>query len=93
MDDTTQLAIAELVIYLLLICLGFFILFKHGKRGLEPWLFYIMFCSLRIIAGGLQINNWNKIQQGKPSSDTASIVNSIGISALLLCSCGVLHEA
>ena len=93
MDSTTQLAIAELAIYSLLILLAFYLLFRHGQCGLEAWLFYVIFCSLRIIAGGLQISNWNKIKRGQPSSDTASIVNSIGVSALLLCTCGLVREA
>jgi hypothetical protein len=93
MDGTTQLAVAELVIYLILIQLGFYLLYKHGRHGLEGWFFFTSFCTLRIVAAGLQISNWNNIKKGKPSSDTASIVNSVGVSALLLCACGLIHEA
>ena len=93
MDSTTQLAIAELAIYSLLILVAFYLLIKHGRQGLEAWSFYVIFCSLRIIAGGLPISDWNNIKRGEPSSDTASIINSIGVSALLLCTGGLLREA
>jgi prolipoprotein diacylglyceryltransferase len=93
MDGTTQLAVAELVIYLIFVQFALFLLYKHGRHGLEGWFFLVTFCVLRIIAAALQINNWNKIKKGEPSSDTASIINSVGVSALLLCACGLIHEA
>jgi prolipoprotein diacylglyceryltransferase len=93
MDGTTQLAIAEVVIYLIMIVLAFILAYKHGKHGLEGWSFFIGFCALRIVAGGMQINNWNKIKKGETVSDTASIINSVGVSVLLLCVCGLIHEA
>jgi len=92
-DSSTQLAIAELVIYLLILPVAHYLLFKHGRHGLEGWFFLITFSLLRIVAAGLQIDNWEKEKKGKPVSSTASIINSVGISALLLSCSGLIHEA
>jgi len=89
----TQLAIAELVIYILLMPVIHYLLFKHGKPGLEAWIFLISFSLLRIIAAALEIADWEKEKKGEPVSSTASIINSVGISALLLCTSGIIHEA
>jgi hypothetical protein len=94
MDSTTQLAIAELVIYLIFFQLGTYLLYKHGRPGLEAWLFFTMFCVLRIIAAALQIADYNTyIKKGKTAPNTASIVNSIGVAGMLLTISGMIHEA
>ena len=93
LDSTTNLAIAELVIYIVLLPTVFFILIKHGKHGLFGWLFLIAFCILRIVADGLQINNHVQESHGKAPSVTAAIVNSVGVFPLLLAISGIIHEA
>lgn len=93
MDAATQLAVAELVIYLILLPIPHYLLFKHGKAGLEAWFFLISFSLLRIVASALQINNWNREKKGESVSDIASIINSVGVSALLICISGLIHEA
>lgn len=94
MDQTTQLAIAELVIYLLFLQYGCYLLYRHGKPGLEAWLMFTLFCVLRIIAAGLQISDYNTyIKKGKTPSNTASIVNSIGVAGMMLTISGLIREA
>lgn len=87
MSSTTDLAIAELVIYILLIFDIAFLLYKHGKRGFLGWLFFVVFCFLRVIASAYQIHD------GDHSSSTGGILNSIGVSALLMTLSGIVHEA
>lgn len=85
-NDTTRLAIAELAIFLPLLAVVIFIAVRHGRRGLDGWGFLAAFCVLRLTSSGLQVG------QQDSTSNTGSIVNSIGISALLLALSGVIHE-
>jgi hypothetical protein len=79
-----RLAIAELIIYIILLPVAFYILVRHGKPGYTGWGFFLLFCTLRIVSSGLGIND---------TSTTSGIVNSVGISALLLAISGIIHEA
>jgi hypothetical protein len=87
LDAITRLAIAELVIYVLLLPLIVYILVRHGRRGLDGWGFLIVFCILRVVSSGLQIGSTSS------NSSTGGIINSIGISALLLALGGIVTEA
>jgi len=93
MDQTTKLAVAELIIYVIFIQAAHYLLFRHGRHGIEAWLFFGCFCGLRIVAAGLQINDWTKYSKGKPTTNTASILNGVGIAGLLLSLSGIIHEA
>ena|ERR1700761_9339383 len=92
LDSITSLAIAELIIYLLLLPIVSFLLVRHRIQGLLGWIYLIAFCILRIVASGLQINDHVQESHGKPPSTTAAIVNSVGVSPLILAIAGVIHE-
>jgi hypothetical membrane protein len=83
-NATARLAIAELIIYIILLPLVAYILFRHGKRGIDGWAFLVIFCILRIVSSAMQIANRTSI--------TGSIINSVGVSAMLLALVGVIHE-
>jgi hypothetical protein len=85
-SDVWRLAVAELAIFLVLLPIVVYILVRHGKHGLDGWGFLVIFCVLRLTSSGLQVGNKNG------TSSTGSIINSIGISGLLLAFSGVLHE-
>jgi hypothetical protein len=87
LDATTRLAIAELTIYILLLPLVIYILVRHGRHGIEGWAFLIAFCVLRLTSSGLQIADRNS------TSTIGSIINSVGISGLLLSLSGIIREA
>lgn len=89
LNDTTSLAIAELVIYFLLLPLIVYCLIKHGKRGIEAYFYLTTFAILRIVPAAMIISEHNKKQ---PESLVAAIIDAIGLSPLLLCSGGVLSE-
>ncbi|WZH49448.1 uncharacterized protein QYS62_010649 [Fusarium acuminatum] len=79
----SSLTTAELAIYAILVLPTIFVLFKHGKPGLIGWGFLFVFCSLRVIGGALFLTD----------SSAAVTVSNIGLSPLLLCTAGLLHEA
>ena len=85
MTDTKNLAIAELVIYLVLLPAILFILYRHGLPGLLGWIFIVTFSALRIVSDGLAIGN--------STGSAGSIINAIGLSPLMLAVSGIIHES
>ncbi|KAL7940978.1 hypothetical protein V8C42DRAFT_361525 [Trichoderma barbatum] len=83
---TDGLSAAKLAIYLILLQPALFCLWKHGKTGFLGWLFVQLFCVLRIATGGIGLHVDQK-------GEAAVILNSIGLSPLLLAISGILHEA
>lgn len=92
LDPTTQLSIAELVIYLILVPIISYILVRHGKPGYLGWGFLIIFCGLRIASDGIQIGNHKNAANGGSVSSSGAIINSIGLSGLLYSLSGIIHE-
>lgn len=89
LDNTTSLAIAELIIYIILWPVALYILIKHGKHGILAWFYLVTFDALRIVPAAMQIAAY---AQSKPESEVASILDAVGLSPLILCAAGVLHE-
>jgi len=84
LNADSRLAIAELVIYIVFFVTGLYMLIRHGKPGYLGWGYFLLFCILRLTSSGLQVNS---------TTVTGAIINSVGVSALLLTISGVLHEA
>ena len=83
--QSKDVAIAQLATYIILLPLIAYLLYAHGKRGLLGYLYLFVFCSMQLISAGLQIAN--------PTSTTAAILSSVGLSPLLLGLAGIVHEA
>ncbi|RFN48306.1 hypothetical protein FIE12Z_7473 [Fusarium flagelliforme] len=83
---TDAIAAAKLALYIILAQPAIYCLFKHGKTGFIGWLYIQIFCVLRITTGGIGLH-------GASSSTGPVILNSIGLSPLLLATSGILHEA
>lgn len=83
---TDSIAAAKLALYIILAQPAIYCLFKHGKTGFIGWLYVQIFCVLRITTGGIGLH-------GSSSSTGTVILNSIGLSPLLLAASGILHEA
>lgn len=81
---TNSLSAAECAFYAVLIIPVLFLIVRHGLHGLLGWLFLALFCTLRIIGGGMAVND---------SSPAASIISNVGLSPILLAAAGILHEA
>ena len=81
---TDALSAAQVAVYAVLIIPVLFLVVRHGVQGLLGWLFLALFCTLRLIGGGMAVNS---------SSPTATIISSVGLSPILLAAAGILHEA
>lgn len=84
-----HLALAQLVIYIILILPLFPILIRHGKVGILGWFYCTAFCTLRLVGNGMQVS----ASKHGTTNSTALIISSIGLSPLLLATSGILHEA
>ena len=78
------MAIVELVIYLFLVPVILFILYRHGLPGFLGWIFLLAFSGLRLASDGLEIGN--------STGSGGSIINAIGLSPLMLATSGIIHE-
>lgn len=78
------LSAAECALYAVLFIPVVFLAARHGLHGLLGWIFLALFCTLRIIGGGMAVHD---------SSPTASIISNVGLSPMLLAAAGILHEA
>ncbi|SCO78036.1 uncharacterized protein FRV6_02249 [Fusarium oxysporum] len=83
---TDSISAAKLAIYIILLQPALYCLFKHGKTGFIGWLYVQIFCVLRIVTSSIGLHETN-------SSTGSIILNSIGLSPLLLAASGILHEA
>jgi hypothetical protein len=88
LDNTTSLSAAELAIYLILIPLTAWLFFKHGRRASLAYIYLIIFETLRLVAAGLQIHAHSQ----HTTSKTGAIIDSVGLSPLLLAFSGFLYE-
>lgn len=75
------ISLVELIIYIALTPVVCFTAYKHGKRALLGHIFLLGFIGLRAAADGLSISFRN---QPSGSNPTEAIVNSIGLSPLLI---------
>ncbi|KAJ5950097.1 integral membrane protein [Penicillium verhagenii] len=76
---------ADLAVYLILFPIVSYIFITHRWTGFLPWYYLSVFCVARIIGGALGVNDSNSL--------AANIIQSVGISPLLLSVDGLIHEA
>ncbi|CAD0093610.1 unnamed protein product [Aureobasidium vineae] len=85
----TSLYIATIVLYSILIVPTCYIWRRHGRPGFLAYNFVYAFCAIRIAGGALSV-----VAVHNPDLETsATIVNSLAISPLLLADLGFLHQA
>jgi len=83
------LDILQLVLYIPLLLLSQYCLVRHGKKGFLGWFFVGGFCVIRLVAAGLKLH----ADKTGIQSSSATIVDNIGLSPIILAALGILHEA
>ena len=90
-SPSESLDIAELAIYLPLLFVTLFVVFRHGIHRQSGWIYLVIFCLIRIIGAALGIS-----AERNPSNvsdlEWSAILGSVGISPLLLASLGLLKQ-
>ncbi|KAL1962558.1 hypothetical protein VTN77DRAFT_9433 [Rasamsonia byssochlamydoides] len=89
----SSISTAQVALYTIIILPSLYCLFRHGKRGILGWGYLIIFCTVRIVAGGMDLSNSSSNSSSSSSSTGALIVDNIGLSPLILAAVWVLHEA
>ncbi|KAJ5116566.1 hypothetical protein N7456_000914 [Penicillium angulare] len=77
--------IADVIVYLILLPVANYLFIKHRWTGFLAWYFVNLFCLARIAGGALGVHD--------SSSMTANIIQSVGITPLILAADGLTHEA
>lgn len=84
------LSLVELILYASLTSVVVYTLYKHRLPSLVGHTYLFAFVVLRLVADGLAISHRN---DAPGSNTTGSIINSIGVSPLLLATAGFLNES
>ncbi|KAF1937818.1 hypothetical protein EJ02DRAFT_514947 [Clathrospora elynae] len=83
-------SVIELVFYIPAALLSIFLLTKHGFKSSRVWLYTLILCTARIIGAICQFLSHNNPSQGL--IEAILIIDSIGISPLLLATSGLLRR-
>jgi hypothetical protein len=67
-----------------------FIWWRHGRHGFLGWFYLQFLCFIRAIGAIVELK---AIANNTTNSTAVVIVNSIGLSPLLLAALGIMHEA
>lgn len=84
------IALLELIFYIPTIFLAIYVCFKHGFKRSSGWLYTVILCLIRIIGSVCQF-----ITNKNPSTgllQTIFILDSVGLSPLLLATLGILNR-
>lgn len=91
LTSTSDLYVAELAIYLILLPLTAYLGWRHGQRGLLGYFYLNAFCIVRIVADIVSILPANQ-HATHPKTSTA-VLSSVGLSPIMLALGGFIHEA
>jgi hypothetical protein len=85
------IAIAEICVYVPVFILTVIVIFRHGFRRQAGWMYLAIFCVIRIAGAGFTISETqNPIN--KTDIEWAAILDSVGLSPLLLATIGLLKR-
>jgi hypothetical protein len=85
------IAIAEICVYVPVFILTVIVIFRHGFRRQAGWIYLAIFCVIRIAGAGFTISETqNPIN--KTDIEWAAILDSVGLSPLLLATIGLLKR-
>jgi hypothetical protein len=83
-------SVAELIVYLPAICLAIYICSRHGFSRSSGWLYTLILCLVRIIGAICQLLTYHDTSTGLLKATL--IIDSIGLSPLLLATLGLLSR-
>ncbi len=88
LDARGYISIVELILYVPCLLVGVIVCARHGFSRSSGWIFLVILCLIRIIGSVCNI-----VSYGSPSEnlyETIAILDSVGISPLLLATLGIL---
>ncbi len=86
-----NVAIAELVVYVPTALLTIWVVFRHGAHKQLGWIYLAIFSIIRIAGSAMEIQS-TKNPGDATSQEWALILQSVGLSPLLLSTLGLLKR-
>ena len=83
-SERFAIAVAELVVYSVLLPIAFFVTLRHGMSRSFGYFYLCIFCCLRIAAAGLGIASENDRHTNRAGLVWSEILGSVGIGPLLI---------
>lgn len=90
-STTEAISIAELIVYIPIFFLTLFIVFRHGFQRQMGWIYLVIFCTVRCAGAGFKIASAND-PTNVTDLEWSAILQSVGLSPLLLASLGLLKR-
>lgn len=84
------ISILELVVYFPSLLLAVFLCVKHGFGRSSGWVFILFLCLIRIIGACCQLATYSNASVGL--FEAVVILDSVGVSPLLLATVGVISR-
>jgi hypothetical protein len=85
------IAYSELVVYIPIFLLTAIIIFRHGFQKQLGWIYLTIFCAVRIAGAIFEIKREHS-PTNKTDIEWAEILQSVGLSPLLMASLGLLKR-
>lgn len=85
------IAIIELCVYIPIFPLALVVVFRHGWRRQLGWIYLAIFCLIRIVGAGFKVAS-TRNPANSTDLERSAILQSIGLSPLLLASMGLLKR-
>jgi preprotein translocase subunit Sec61beta len=92
LDDTGNIALAQIIFFGLATVPSLYCLCSHGIIGLPGWIYVTVFCVIRIVGGAILVH-FESETNGIGITPTGLIVSSIAIAPLVMAIAGVAHES
>lgn len=89
--STEHIAIAELAVYIPVGIISLFVVFRHGFHRQLGWIYLFVLSAIRIAGGVFEIKAHNNPSDSN-SVEWALILQSVGLSPLLLASLGLIKR-
>jgi hypothetical protein len=90
LDGREILSAVEIALYSPFLIAALAVCFRHGFKRAEGWIFLLLLCLIRLVGAACDISTHNSPSQGLYV--TVAILDSIGISPLLLATLGILSR-
>jgi hypothetical protein len=88
---TEHIAIAELVVYIPVALVSVFVVLRHGFHRQLGWIYLSILSGIRIAGGIMEIRSHNN-PNNTNDAEWGVILQSVGLSPLLLSSLGLLKR-
>ncbi|KIN02310.1 hypothetical protein OIDMADRAFT_41432 [Oidiodendron maius Zn] len=86
-----SIAIAELCVYIPIFILTVIVMIRHGFQRQLGWIYLAIFCIIRLVGAGFKIESVHH-PTNKTDTEWSAILQSVGLSPLLMASMGLLKR-